>query len=426
MREVFTLLESEVRSYCRSFPTVFARASGVDLWDEDGHAYLDLFAGAGTLSYGHNPEAVKADLLSYIGSDGITHALDMHTVAKGAFMETFDQIILRKRDLNYRLLFPGPTGTNAVEAALKLARKATGRTNVVAFTNGFHGMSLGALAATGSSFKRGGAGLPLSGIDRMPYDGFFGPDVDTIPIIERLLEEPSSGFDAPAAFLVETVQGEGGINTASAAWLRALADVAKRHGSLLIVDDIQAGCGRTGQFFSFEEAGLKPDIVCLSKALSGYGLPLAMVLLRPEVDVFSPGEHNGTFRGNNLAFVTARSTLVNYWQDEFLTQQITEMTTILENWLSRTAEKHDLPVSAVRGRGLMRGLALPPGAAAAAAAGAFRRRVLIETSGGRGEVLKFLPPLVITPDALGEALKRVGEAVAEALPQALPLAPAAE
>ena len=427
MRDVFEALESGVRSYCRSFPAVFIKARDSRLWDDRGRAYIDLFAGAGTLNYGHNPEPLKEDLVSYIQDDGITHSLDMHTAAKGAFLEIFDAIILRPRDLRYRLLFPGPTGTNAVEAALKLARKVTGRSNVAAFTDGFHGMSLGSLAATGSAFKRAGAGLPLSGIDRLPFDGFLGPQIDTIQVIERLVMEPSSGFDPPAAFLIETVQGEGGINTASFAWLRSLAQLAERCGSLLIVDDIQAGCGRTGRFFSFEEAGLKPDIVCLSKALSGYGLPFSMVLVRPELDVFAPGEHNGTFRGNNLAFVTARSAIANFWTDDTLSRKIADTSAILGRWLEDTTAELRLGEGAVRGRGLMRGLVMSTGeAAAAVAAATFRRGILIETSGGYGEVVKFLPPLVIEPDLLREGLARVREAACEVIGREAGLASAAE
>ncbi|HEX8538493.1 MAG TPA: diaminobutyrate--2-oxoglutarate transaminase, partial [Cystobacter sp.] len=277
--QVFEALESKVRSYCRHFPVTFTRARNARLWDEEGKEYIDLFTGAGALNYGHNPEPMKRALLDYLAGDGIIHSLDLHTAAKREFLQAFERIILRGRGLTYRMMFTGPTGTNAVEAAIKLARKVTGRSSIAAFTNGFHGMTLGALSATGSAAKRKGAGVPLGLVDRLPFDGYFGPDTDTLRMISRLLEDPSSGFDAPAAFLVETVQGEGGVKAASTEWLRGLAELARRHGSLLIVDDIQAGCGRTGTFFSFEPAGLQPDIVCLSKSLSGYGLPLSMVLI---------------------------------------------------------------------------------------------------------------------------------------------------
>jgi diaminobutyrate-2-oxoglutarate transaminase len=408
MFEPFESLESNVRVYCRSFPTVFQRARGAELWDVSGKRYIDLFAGAGTLNYGHNPEAIKSDLLGYIGRDGITHSLDMYTEAKAEFLQAFQTHILLPRDLRYRFMFPGPTGTNAVEAALKLARKVTGRTAVAAFTNGFHGMSLGALAATGSSFKRSGAGISLSGVQHLPYDGFYGPSIDTIDLITRLLDDPSSGYDAPAAFLVETIQGEGGIHTATPSWLRRLADLAKRHDSLLIVDDIQAGCGRTGTFFSFEESGITPDIVCLSKALSGYGLPFSLVLLKPELDVWRPGEHNGTFRGNNFAFVTGRSAILSHWRDNAFSSSMSASSRVLDTWLTDTAKRLCFSPSVVRGRGLMRGLLLASGEVAdKVVSEAFRRGVIIETSGGKGEVLKFLPPLIISPSLLSEALHRI-------------------
>jgi len=408
MNNVFEHLESNVRSYCRAFPTVFDRAKGSTVWAEDGTPYTDLFSGAGTLNYGHNPDRIKESLVDYIRRDGMAHGLDMMTTAKATFLAEFNGTILKPRRLDYRFLFPGPAGNNAVEAAMKVARKATGRTTIAAFTNGFHGMTLGALAATGSAFKRMGAGVPLAGVQRVPFDGYFGAGVDTIALIECLLADPSSGFDPPAAFLVETIQGEGGVNAASAPWLRQLAGLAKRHDSLLIVDDIQAGCGRSGSFFSFDAAGIVPDIVCLSKSLSGYGLPLALVLLRPELDVFQPGEHNGTFRGFNHAFVTATSALA-YWRDAAFQCRLDEAIDQLDLFLTDMAGRWSLPV---RGRGLMRGLVLPSGeAGSAVSAQAFRRRVLIETSGGRGEVLKFLPALTIDPGVFAAALGEVGAAV---------------
>ncbi len=412
MLNVFSRLESNVRSYSRAFPAVFDRAKGSMIWDEAGAEYIDLFSGAGSLNYGHNPDAIKHRLMQYIERDGIAHGLDMMTTAKAGFMADLQAIILKPRQLDYRFLFPGPAGNNAVEAALKIARKATGRSSVAAFTNGFHGMTLGALAATGSAFKRGGAGVPLAGIQRLPFDGYFGPGVDTIALIETLLTDPSSGVEPPAAFLLETIQGEGGVNAASADWLRRLAALARQHGILLIVDDIQAGCGRSGSFFSFDGIGIVPDIVCLSKSLSGYGLPLALVLLRPEFDVFQPGEHNGTFRGFNHAFVTASAALA-YWQDAEFQAGLDRSVAQLDTFLAGMAARWGLPV---RGRGLMRGLVMPSGEAAAqVSAEAFRQRVLIETSGGRGEVVKFLPALTIGADGLGTALERVGDAVAEAM-----------
>lgn len=288
---IFNHLESEVRSYCRSFPVVFTKARGAQLLTRDGTAYLDFLMGCSSLNYGHNPSELKGALADYIASDGLTHSLDLHSEAKESFLRELDETILTPRQLDYVVQFPGPTGTNAVEAALKLARKITGRSNIIAFTNGFHGVSLGALSCTGNRYHRAAAGQLLGSVTRLPYDGYLGSSVDTANYLDRLLSDPSSGVDLPAAVIVETVQGEGGLNVAGPEWLRKVAAIARSHGALLIVDDIQAGVGRTDGFFSFEAAGLRPDIVTMAKSISGYGLPMAIVLIDRLLDMWEPGEH---------------------------------------------------------------------------------------------------------------------------------------
>ncbi|MGV8995826.1 MAG: diaminobutyrate--2-oxoglutarate transaminase [Parvibaculaceae bacterium] len=399
---IYDRMESQVRSYARAMPRQFTRAEGVWMHDENGGRYLDFLSGCSTLNYGHNHPILKQALLDYISADGITHSLDLHTEAKADFLNTFETLILKPRKLDYRAMFTGPTGTNAVEAALKLARKITGRQHIVAFTNGFHGMTLGALACTGNAGKRGGAGIPLNHVSHEPFDGYFGPDVDTAQMLDQRLSDPSSGLDEPAAIFVETVQGEGGLNVASAEWLRAIADVAKRHGALLIVDDIQAGCGRTGGFFSFEEAGIVPDIVTLAKSLSGMGLPFALTLFRPELDQWAPGEHNGTFRGNNHAFVTATATLRHFWSDDAFMEDVKRRGNYLGKRLERMAESHDL---STRGRGMMRGLVVESGEIAQRiTSAAFELGLIIETSGAHDEVVKVLAPLVIDDDLLVQGL----------------------
>ncbi|MYW93230.1 aminotransferase class III-fold pyridoxal phosphate-dependent enzyme, partial [Amycolatopsis rubida] len=270
MTAVFEELESEVRSYSRGWPVVFDRAQGSRLYSEDGKAYLDFFAGAGALNYGHNNPHLKKALVDYIQRDGVTHALDMYTVAKRDFLETFKGKILAPRELDYKVVFPGSGGANAVEAALKLARKVTGKESVINFTNAFHGMTLGALSVTGNSMKRGAAGIPLVHATPMPYDQYFDGAMPDFMYFEKLLEDSGSGLNEPAAVIVEGVQGEGGINAARLEWLKGLDGLCKRHGILLILDDVQMGCGRTGPFFSFEDAGISPDIVCLSKSIGGY------------------------------------------------------------------------------------------------------------------------------------------------------------
>jgi diaminobutyrate-2-oxoglutarate transaminase len=402
MFDIFKRRESAVRSYCRHFPNVFSHAQGSVMWDEDGTRYLDFLSGAGALNYGHANPRIIGPIIAYLQRNGVVHSLDLHTTAKRAFLEKFEEVVLLPRSLDYRIQFTGPTGTNAVEAALKLARKATGRTNVIAFTGAFHGMSLGALAASGARAKRAGAGTPLTGVARLPFDNYFGDSFDSSELLDRMLDDPGAGIDPPAAIVIETIQAEGGINVASEAWLRRIARVARAHGALLIVDDIQTGCGRTGPFFSFERAGLTPDIVCLSKSISGLGLPMALVLMRPDIDCWEPGEHNGTFRGNNLAFVGAEAAL-SLWQDARFTQSASTAAELLREGLESIARRC---AAEVRGHGLLLGLAWnSPDIAPAVSAAAFRRGLIVETCGARSQVLKLLPPLTVSRAELQEALE---------------------
>lgn len=411
-QDIYTRRESAVRSYCRTFPNSFAKAKGSKLFDENGNTYIDFLAGCSSLNYGHNPEELKQALVDYIAADGIAHGLDMHSKAKAAFLTAFEDIILKPRKLDYRIMFPGPTGANAVEAALKIARKVTGRTNIIAFTNGFHGMTLGALAATGNSTKRRGAGLPLSGVTHEPFDGYYGPDIDTADLLDKRLSDPSSGLDAPAALLVETVQGEGGLNVASNAWLQKIAKIAKRHGALLIVDDIQAGCGRTGSFFSFEKSGITPDIVTLAKSLSGMGLPFAVTLMRPEIDKWKPGEHNGTFRGNNHAFVTAEKALQKFWKDNTFESEIEAKSALLLQRLRKITAAYKI-AKRVKGRGMMCGIEMADGdLASEICALCFENGLIIETSGSHDEVVKILCPLTISDADLHAGLNILSDAVA--------------
>ncbi len=403
-KEIFDECESNVQSYARGFPRVFNKAQGAEIWDVDGNRYLDFLAGAGSLNYGHNNPVLKRALIDHIESDAITHSLDFHTAAKARFLEAMRDIVFRPRGLDYVIQFTGPTGTNAVEAALKLARKATGRTNVICFTNGFHGVSIGSLAATGNGHHRGAAGVPLYGTTVMPYDRFFG-DMDSVDYMERMISDTSSGVDMPAAVIVETVQGEGGINAAGMGWLKRLETVCRSKDILLIVDDIQAGCGRTGTFFSFEPAGIKPDIVTMSKSLSGYGLPFAVTMIRRDLDVWTPGEHNGTFRGNNHAFVTATAALEHYWRTADFAKDVRAKGDHLGARLRRMVQQFLPHVLEVRGRGLMRGIRCADSErAAAVTAKAFEYGLIIERSGSEDEVIKFLMPLTITPAEMDEGL----------------------
>lgn len=405
--KIFDRMESEVRGYIRSFPVIFSKARGSELIDEAGKRYIDFFSGAGTLNYGHNNPALRERMVDYLGSDGVVHGLDMATSAKKYFLQTMDRLILKPRGLEYTLQFTGPTGTNAVEAALKLARQVKGRQNIISFTHGFHGVSGGSLAATANQKFRKAAGVALGNTSFMPFDGYFGPDVNTMAYLERMLDDPSSGLDHPAAVIVETVQGEGGVNVASQHWLRELERLCRRHDMLLIVDDIQVGCGRTGSFFSFEAAGISPDIVTLSKSLSGFGLPMSLVLFKPELDIWQPGAHSGTFRGNNLAFVTAAQAMETYWSDKALSDEVAVKERLVRDWLENLVHSCRGAGLSVRGRGLIQGLVTPVGddIANKIAHRAFEEGVVIETSGAQDEVLKVLPALTIPHEQLEQGLE---------------------
>lgn len=414
--DVFSLYESKVQSYARVFPQIFTRALGSEMWDASGRRYLDFLSGAGSLNYGHNNPVLKQALIDYIVQDGITHSLDLHTGAKAKFLEAMQEIVLKPRGLDYVVQFTGPTGTNSVEAALKIARKATGRTNIIYFTNGFHGVSLGALSVTGNEFYRRAAGVPLPNAISMPYEGDLGADVDTIDHLDRALSGPAGGAELPAAVILEVVQGEGGLNALSMQWLKRLDKLCHEKGILLIVDDIQAGCGRTGSFFSFEPAGIKPDIVTLSKSLSGYGLPCAVVLFKRALDLWEPGQHNGTFRGNNHAFITAAAMLNHYWRSTAFAKGVVEKGIHLGNRLQRLVDCFSPHLLEVRGRGMMIGVVCDdPKRAAAITSKAFERGLVIERSGAKDEVIKCMMPLTTSYPELDEGVDILARVIAEEL-----------
>ncbi|HLR22752.1 MAG TPA: diaminobutyrate--2-oxoglutarate transaminase [Pseudogracilibacillus sp.] len=407
---IFEEHESEVRSYSRSWPTVFNQAKGYKLWDTDGNEYIDFFGGAGTLNYGHNNDKMKQLLIEYIENDSITHSLDMASVARGEFLKRFNEVILKPRKLDYKVMFPGPTGTNAVESALKLARKVTGRKRIMSFTNGFHGMTLGSLAITGNLSKRAGGQVELDNAVTMPFDQFISTK-ESLNLVEQYVSSGGSGVELPAAIILETVQGEGGINAASTEWLQGIEKIAKKHDILLIVDDIQAGCGRTGTFFSFEPAGLEPDIVCLSKSIGGYGLPMAITLMKRELDIFTPAEHNGTFRGNNLAFIAATEAM-SFWENDDFGNDVKAKGDFLNEFTKVVVDKYPAIKAEQRGRGLMQGVACGvDGVAEEICEESFKRGLLMETSGPNDEVFKFLPPLIIDKDGLQKGFDIIEESI---------------
>ncbi|MGQ9425764.1 aspartate aminotransferase family protein [Gilvimarinus sp. F26214L] len=417
--DVFEQWESNIRGYCRAFPTVFVSASNARQIDESGRSFIDFFAGAGVLNFGHNNARMKKALISFLEADGVPHSLDMYTSAKRDFLEKFVETVLLPRNMRHKMQFIGPTGTNAVEAALKLARRVTGRTGVVAFHHGFHGMTLGSLACTANGYFRAASGVPLEHVDHQPFGCEphcpgceLGCGMESIERMRARFEDTSSGTAKPAAFIVEAIQAEGGVKVAGKNWLLALQDLARDLGALLIVDDIQAGCGRTGSYFSFDDMGLDPDIICLAKGIGGYGTPLAMNLIKPEHDQhWSPGEHTGTFRGQGFSFVAGREAL-SYFDDENFLAAVKEKGAQMNNHLRDIAQTHSGENFAVRGKGMMQAIDLNSGELAkTVAARCFEKGLLIGPCGTGGRVIKLMPPLTIPADDLTEGLNILGAAI---------------
>ncbi|MAX50933.1 MULTISPECIES: aspartate aminotransferase family protein [unclassified Methylophaga] len=408
---IFEQRESNIRAYCRVYPVVFDKASNARQIDEEGKEYIDFFAGAGVLNFGHNNERMTSAVVDYIQSGGVTHALDMQTTAKREFMEKFEDTILKPRGMTHKMQFVGPTGTNAVEAAMKLARRVTSRQEIVAFTRGFHGMTLGSLAATANRYFRGAAGVPLNHVSHYPFgcektcQGCeSGCGMSVLDHLRSLYLDTSSGVTPPAAFLLETIQAEGGVNVASEEWLLALAKLAREVGSLLIIDDIQVGMGRTGSFFSFDGIDIDPDIICMAKGLGGMGTPMAMNLIKPEVDEYwAPGEHTGTFRGQSLSFVAGKEALT-YFDNDDLMQQVRQKAETMYQTLAPLEERFEQ--IQVRGKGMIIGLDVTTGERAKAIVDeCFKAGLLIASCGTGGRVVKLIPPLTIPEDDLQAGLE---------------------
>ncbi|MUG94918.1 diaminobutyrate--2-oxoglutarate transaminase [Scytonema sp. UIC 10036] len=414
---IFEKCESNVRSYCRSFPAIFHRAKGSIIYSESGREYIDFFAGAGALNYGHNHDYIKEKVISYLDADGISHGLDMYTSAKEKFLAKFNEVILSTKHLDYRIQFCGPTGTNAVEAALKLARKVKKRPGIFSFMGAYHGMTLGSLSITANTAIRAGAIGTLSNVTFMPYPYGFMESFDTIKYIESILNDVNSGIEKPAAVIFETVQAEGGVVVAPIEWMQRLRKLCDEHDILLICDDIQVGCGRTGSFFSFERAGIVPDIVILSKSISGYGFPLSVLLIKPELDIWEPGEHNGTFRGNQLAFVGATAAL-EYRENSSLEQDVKAKELFLKNFLSQQISQINENI-AIRGIGMIWGIDLTNFGGNSLAKNitmhCFEKGLIVERAGRNDTVIKLLPPLTIDMPTLKEGCLIIETAFNECL-----------
>lgn len=412
---IFENMESNVRSYCRSFPTVFTKAKGSVMTDENGKDYIDFFSGAGALNFGHNPDIMVDRIISYLRSDGILHSMDMYTPCKREFMEYFQSKILIPRGLNYKIQFAGPTGTNAVEAAIKIARRAKNRQNIFALMGAFHGMTMGSLALTTDACSREGAGQALQNVTHIPAPYMF-PDFDTVQYMEMLLTDDHSGVEKPAAIILETVQADGGINVFDPQWLRRIRQLCDKHDILMIVDDIQVGCGRTGTFFSFERAGIVPDIVTLSKSIGGCGMPIAMVLFKAELDIWEPGQHTGTFRGNQLSLIAGKAGL-ELMATTPLLDDVKRKEKIVEDYLKNEILPMDSRLSC-RGIGLIWGLdfsAFDTDMTKPLINACFNCGLIVERVGRDNAVLKLMPPLTIEDDLLISGLQLLKKALSQIL-----------
>ncbi|MGE0787207.1 MAG: aspartate aminotransferase family protein [Sandaracinaceae bacterium] len=418
-QSIFERRESEIRGYCRIYPTVFVSAKNARQVDEDGKSYLDFFAGAGVLNFGHNNDKMREAIVAFLQRDGVAHSLDMHTDVKREFLAEFTRVVLEPRDMPHRMQFMGPTGTNAVEAALKLARIVTGRRTVVAFTHGFHGMTLGSLALTANEAFRGASGVPLEHVLRQPFGCErpcvgckLGCGLDPLRALRAAFEDASSGLEKPAAFVVEAIQAEGGVRVASAEWLREVQKLARDLGALFVIDDIQAGCGRTGSYFSFDGMGLDPDIVTLAKGIGGFGTPMAMNLVKPEHDEhWKPGQHTGTFRGQGISFVAGKVAL-SYFEDDAFLAGVKKKGARMQERLTVLAAAHEAHGYSVRGKGMMQAIdVVSSERSKAIVADCFHQGLLVGACGTGGRVLKLIPPLTIDDADLDEGLAILARAV---------------
>jgi diaminobutyrate-2-oxoglutarate transaminase len=426
--------ESAARSYARTLPIAPVLASGAIVTDTDGRSYVDCLAGAGTLAIGHNHPEVISALRSTLDSGAPLHVLDMITPDKDAFTSELLALLPGELRNQAKVHFCSPAGTDAVEAALKLAQVVTGRRGVVAFSGAYHGMTLGAVAVSGSRQVRSTVGADGPAVTRLPFPYDYrcpfrvgAPRSAELSanLLAGMLDDVSSGVGRPAAVIVEVVQGEGGVIPAPDPWLRAVRVITAERGIVLIVDEVQTGVGRTGTFWACERAGVTPDILVISKAIGG-GLPLALIAYRPELDRWRPGDHTGTFRGNTLAMVAGRVTLQVVARCR-LAERAASLGATLVDGLRELAARYPM-IGDVRGRGLMIGAEIvdtsaapdklgarpaAPSLAAGLRAAALQHGLLIELGGRDDTVLRLLPPLTLTDAEAALVLDRLAAACAE-------------
>ncbi len=414
-KDCYAKYESNARSYCRNFDAVFDTAVDSHIFSSSGMRYIDFLSGAGALNYGHNNRIIKKAIIKYVEQDGLTMSLDLHSVAKSNFINDFTRIIMEPRGLRYKIQFTSPTGTSCIESAVKLARKATGRQGVICFTNAFHGMTATSLSMTGNKHHRQSISVDGS-IVRMPFEGYVAGSFNVADYMRCLFNDPSSGVDLPAAIVVETIQGEGGLNVASVEWLQSLRKLSSDFGIVLVIDDVQAGCGRSGTFFSFEYADIRPDMVCLSKSIGAFGLPMAVLLIDPQYDVWKPAEDNGTFRGNCLAFVAASAMIQRYWQDSGFENSLALKENIIRKFLLKILDAYPEYIIRHKGRGLMQGLEFSePYLVCAIIKSCYSKGLIIESCGPLDQVIKLMPALTISLDVLDDGLCILRNSIVEVL-----------
>lgn len=422
-------VESNARTYAANFKQLFVKGNGMRLKDAQGREYLDCLSNAGTLALGHNPPAVRDAVLEFLQTDQLQQALDLATPAKHTFVKTlFATLPPALRD-HGKILFCGPSGSDAVEAAIKLARHYTQRSTLLAFQGGYHGMTAGALSAMGNLKPKFHAAAVTAGTHFMPFPyplrcpfGTDGRHTEQLSIdyLRTLLSDPESGVQQPAAVLVEVVQGEGGCIPASANWMRQLRELTRELGILLIVDEVQTGLGRTGSLFAIEHSGIVPDILVLSKAIGG-GYPMSVIVFAEHLDTWTAGMHAGTFRGNQIAMVAGAAT-IDHILANGLVARAAQAGEHLREGLDSLARSYPA-MAEVRGRGLMLGVEIAqpghdgrPGPADKALAAAIKREcfakgLLIETGGRHSSVLRLLPPLNISDEEIGQVLERFDSAL---------------
>ncbi len=430
--ETVKRMESSARTYASKFETVFESGSGTRMRDQSGREIIDCLACAGALPLGHNHPEIRAALLRFITSDHVHQVLDLTTPAKFEFVQELFGLLPAAWARRAKIQFCSPSGSDAVEAAMKLTRFATRRQPIIAFHGAYHGMTGGALAAMGNLSPKASLVAGAGGIHFAPYPyryrcpfGTDGSDTDNLSIqyLSTLLGDPESGIAKPAAVIVEVVQGEGGCIPVSDEWLRALRDLTRQHDVPLVIDEVQTGFARTGSMFAFQRSGIEPDVLVLSKALGG-GFPLAVIVYDESLDSWPRGMHAGTFRGNQIAMVAGKATMEILRRDR-MDEYAQEMGSLLSEGLRQLARRHP-ELGDVRGRGLMLGVeVVKPSTHAARASqdgvlaaaiqrAAFTNGLLIETGGRHNAVLRFLPALILTKNDVGAILDRLETSVIQA------------